>query len=262
MSSNEKSFLQTTQQLAGVEAINTTRLLMLKSWQADLSRSPVDKTWVLEKINKRSYLQSRISIQSLRMWHCFKSIPQTVTLNLNTGQSIEVFAGNWTEDTLANFLTTKLQAALGNTTQKVTYDPYQFRFLICPPINIDASSTINKYLGFPSGEIQNANVSAFPPIALRGPQCINVWTNFTMNSIPISHFMGCIPVNTTYGNHIHFTNYDVSEAALVLDPHIDNVSISLQDEFGNPLEYYDELPWEVILSVQSTVPEGFAPLEL
>jgi len=173
-----------------------------------------------------------------------------------------VFAGNWTEDTLANFLSDKLKTATGDLTISVKYDPYQFRFLICPPINIDASSTINPYIGFPLGsEIQNANVSVFPPVALRGPQCINVWTNFTMNNIPVNHFMGCVPVNVKYGDHIHFTNYDVSEAALVLDPHIDNISISLQDEFGNPLEYYDELPWDIVLSVQSTVPEGFAPLE-
>lgn len=181
-------------------------------------------------------------------------------LELVTGEIVTVFPGNWTESTLANYLTEKLQQELGNTTQTVTYDPYQFRFVICPPINIDADSTINKYLGFPEGQILGANISYFPPVALRGPQCINVYTNFTMNSIPISHFMACIPINTTYGNHIHFTNYDVSEAALVLDPHIDNISISLQDDFGNQLEYYDELPWELILSVQSTVPEGFAPL--
>lgn len=181
-------------------------------------------------------------------------------LKLATGETITVFPGNWTETTLANFLTNKLQTILGNTTQTVTYDPYQFRFVICPPINIHADSTINPYIGFQSGEVLGANISSFPPVALRGPQCIYIYTNFTMNSIPISHFMACIPITTTYGNHIHFTNYDVSEAALVLDPHIDNISIQLQDENGKPLEYYDELPWEIILSVQSTVPEGFAPL--
>lgn len=192
----------------------------------------------------------------------FKSVRVPLKLNLTTGQSIDVFTGNWTEDTLANYLTQQLQTVLNNTTQTVTYDPYQMRFVFCPPINIASTSTINPWLGLPQGEILNANISSFPPVLLRGPQCIYVYTNFTMNNIPINHFMACVPIGTTYGNHIHFTNYDVSESALVLDPHIDNVTISLQDEYGNELEYYYELPWEVILSVQSTVPEGFSPLEM
>lgn len=199
------------------------------------------------------------------IWHMFKSVPFDLYLQLSNGGLIQVFAGNWTPETLANYLQTKIQAALGNTTQKVTYDPYQFRFLFCPAIQITENSTLNPYIGVRHnnpGEIQSIQISEFPPFLLRGPQCIYVKTNFTMNNIPVNHFLACVPINTTYGNYIQFTNYDNSEAALVLDSHIDNITVTLEDEYGQELEYSDYLNWEIVLSVQATVPEGFAPLEM
>lgn len=107
-----------------------------------------------------------------------------------------------------------------------------------------------------------ANKSAFPPVALRGPQCINVWTNFTMNNIPVSQYLACIPINTTYGNYIFYTNYDSSEATLCLESDITNIRIVLKDDHDKELEYPEELGWEIVLAMISTVPEGFAPLEL
>jgi len=168
-----------------------------------------------------------------------------------------VFSGNWTEVSLANYLETQIG---GN--QKVAWDSYNLRFVFCPAINIDATSTINKYIGFPDGEILNAGISVFPPVALKGPPCINIWTNFTMNTIPVSHFLACVPLRYKYGEYIVYENYNNSQAALILDPDIDSVRIILKDDKDNELQYYDELSWEIILGMQSTIPEGFAPLEI
>lgn len=255
---NESDFLQTTQQFAGQENIGTTRLINLKSWQADLSRSPVDKNWTFPKINKRSYLQQKIKVQILKMWHTFQSVPSSVELVLSSpALSVPIFKGNWTEETLANYLTSKL------TGITVTYDPYQMYFSFCPAISIDKSSTANHLLGFPSGiPIVGVNKSAFPPVALRGPQCINVWTNFTMNNIPVSQYLACVPINTTYGNYIFHVNYDNSESTLCLESDITNIRIVLKDDHDQELEYPEELGWEIILAMTSTIPEGFAPLEM
>jgi hypothetical protein len=259
MPSSEKNFLQTTQQLAGLENIGTTRLINLRSWQADISNSPIDKIWVIPKANKRSYLQQKIGVQILKLWHTFKSVPQDVNLILADSTNVQIFKGNWTEDTLANYLTSKL------TTQGITveYDPYQFQFRFCPGISIRSDSTANKYLGFPSGvDITNVQSSSFPPVALRGPQCINVWTNFTMNNIPVSQFLSCIPINTTYGGYIFHTNYDNSESTLCLESDITNIRVILRDDRGNDLEYPEDLDWEITLAMIPTIPEGFAPLEM
>lgn len=258
MSSNEKSFLQTTQQLAGVESIGTTRLINLKSWQADISNHSTDKTWVIPKANKRSYLQQKIGVQSLRIWHTFKNVPEPIQLELTSGKTVSIFAGNWTEEALANFLTSKL------TTEAITvaYDPYQMAFRFCPSVSISKNGTANHYLGFPSDRDSiDVQMSEFPPVALKGPTCINVWTNFTMNNIPVSQFLACIPVLTSYGNYIFFTNYDNSESTLCLESDITNIRIILKDDMERVLQYPPELHWEIVLAMVSTIPEGFAPLQ-
>lgn len=263
MNSAEKSFLQTTQQLAGTESINTTRLLVLNSMQANTRTAPTDLGWVIPKAFKRSYLQHKILLQKLKIWNTFKSVREDVDLYLEDGTHVPIFKGNWTEDTLANYLTSILNPTSGPTPPNpctVTYDPYQMQFTFCPNITISSKSTANKYLGFPEGAIATTNVSAFPPVALKGPQCINVWTNFTMNNIPLSSYLGCVPVTVPYGYHIFYDNNDNSESTLCLDTDLQYVRLTLKDEYGNLLEYPDNLIWEAQLGFMSTVPDGFSPL--
>jgi hypothetical protein len=201
MISNEKNFLQTTQQLAGTESINTTRLLILNSGRADnrYSDSTTDLGWVIPRAHKRSYLQQKIILQKFHMWHTFKSVREDVELVVKATDEVltrvPIFKGNWTESTLAGYLTSKLslaqapadpqQPGAARTPVVVTYDPYQLAFYFCPPIEITDESTANRYLGFREGQIPTAYISEFPPVALKGPTCINVWTNFTINNIPI-----------------------------------------------------------------------------
>lgn len=267
MNSSEKNFLQTTQQLAGTESINTTRLLILNSAQASSRQSPTDLGWVVPKANKRSYLQQRILLQKLKIWHTFKSVNQDVELVLTDGTRVPIFKGNWTEETLANYLTSILNPSPPEAPSPnpitVSYDPYQMQFTFCPNgINISSESTANKYLGFPEGEILNAKNSQFPPVALKGPQCINVWTNFTMNNIPVSSYLSCVPIFVPYGQHIFYDNNDNSESTLCLDSDLQFVRLILKDEFGNELEYPDNLVWEAQLGLQSTIPDGFSPLSV
>lgn len=255
-SSNEKSSLPLTQQFAGNENIGTTRLISLKSWQADINSQPLDKTWVVPKANKRTYLNSKITLQTLKIWHTFKSIPSSVTLVTPT-QSVSIFEGNWTPETLANFLSDQLIDIT------VTWDPYQFHFTFCPSITILGSSTASPYLGFTLGkEYTTVQKSQFPPVKLKGPTCINVWTNFTMDTIPYSEFLACVPVNVAYGEHLFYTNYDNSQAVMSLASDIHYIRISLRDEKGNLFDYPDDIEWSVDLAIQSAIPEGFAPLEI
>ena len=263
MPSNEKSFLQTTQQLAGIESINTTRLIHLKSWQADINNSATDKTWVIPKANKRSYLQHRISLQQLKMWNTFKTIPNDITLQVQVGtKSIDmpVFSGNWPPDALAYYLSSSY---LASDAVNITWDPYQLRFVFCPGIIVLPNKN-NKYIGFPESgsDGQVVQISEFPPVNLFGVPAITVWTNFTMNNIPVSDYLCCVPVGVPYGSYIHFTNYDNSMSSLCLDPDINHIRVILKDDHGDLLDYPESLDWEVVLALQPTVPEGFAPLEL
>lgn len=253
---NEKTSLPTTQQFAGNESIGTTRLISLKSWQADLDTHPLDKTWVIPKANRRSYLQNKILLQSLKIWNTFKSIPSPVSLNTPT-KTIQIFAGNWTPETLANFLT----AQLGDIT--VTWDPYQFQFSFCPEITILETSSALPYLGFPEATAQTSvQISQYPPVKLKGPVCLNVFTNFTMDTIPFSSFLTCVPLSVPFGEHLFYQQHDDSQSILCLDSDIQYIRVSLRDDRGNLLDYPPELDWEVILILQTVIPEGFAALEI
>lgn len=180
---------------------------------------------------------------------------------------VPIFKGNWTHNALANYLTSKLTLAgapltSGGARQPivVTYDPYQLSFAFCPSIALDSTSQGNKYLGFAEGAVSGTSTSQFPPVILNGPTCINIFTNMTINNIPISNFLTCVPITVPYGSHISYDNNDFSEASLSLDNDIRFVRLTLEDEYGNPLEYPQQLLWEAQLSLQGTVPDGFSPI--
>lgn len=203
-------------------------------------------------------MQAKIILQNLKIWNTFKSIPTSVDVVTPT-QTITIFPGNWTPETLANYLTSQLSGA-GIT---VSFDPYQFFFRFCPSISLLETSTALPYLGFPKGVNQtNVQTSAFPPVALKGPVCLNVWTNFTMDTIPYSEFLTCVPMNVPYGEHLFYSQYDDSQSVLSFDSDIQFIRVSLRDDRGNLLDYPMELDWEITLAIQTAMPEGFTPLEM
>ena len=266
--SNTKNSLNLTRQLAGTEYTNIIRLLILRSWKADIHNGPVDKMWILDKANRRSYMQQKISLQQLKIWHTFPTIRETQTLKIINPATPEVptvytvFPGNWSPESLANYLTTFIS---DDFQVSVTYDPYQLKFNFCPPtLDIEGSSTLLPYLGFPEGEtVYDVNYSAFPPYLMFGPTTINVWSNFTMNTIPYSEYLCSVPIHQfSYGQHIAVTNYDTSMGSLCLDHDIHNIQIVLRDEFDRILPYDSALPWEITLAMESVPPEGFAPLDV
>lgn len=142
----------------------------------------------------------------------------------------------------------------------VTWDPYQLKYYFCPNGITLLESEANKLLGFPEEGITGENMSVYPAL-LDGPTCINLYTNFTINNIPVSHNLACIPLNAGYGSYVFVSNYDNSQSSLILDHDINTVRLILQDGDGNALSYPDNLQWECQLAIQSVPPEGFSPLE-
>jgi hypothetical protein len=124
-------------------------------------------------------------------------------------------------------------------------------------------STALPYLGFPEGVTQTSiQTSQFPPVRIQGLQCINVYSNFTMDTIPFSSFIACVPMSVPYGQYLIYQQYDDSQAVISLDSDIQYIRISLRDDKGNLLDYPPELDWEATLAIQSVLPEGFSPLEI
>jgi hypothetical protein len=83
-----------------------------------------------------------------------------------------------------------------------------------------------------------------------------------MDTIPFSSYLACVPISVDYGDHLFYFNSDDSQSVMSLDSDIQHIRVSLRDDRGNLFDYSDELDWEVILAIQSMIPEGFAPLEM
>lgn len=268
--SEEKNSLPTTQQLMGVENINTTRLLSLKSWQANINNSATDKIWTFPQVFRRKYLQHQVSLQTFRIWNVFPSVPRQLQITPivnNVPTPITICAGNWNQNALANYLTHKMQVLDPVTnlpdpilSTVVTWDPYQLKYYFCPSGITLLPSEANKLLGFPEDGVSAESMSFYPAL-LVGPTCINLYTNFTINNIPVSHNLACIPLNGSYGSYVFVTNYDNSQSSLILDHDINIVRLILQDDDGNELSYPENLKWECQLAIQAIPPEGFSPLE-
>lgn len=268
--SDMKSSLSLTQQLMGIENTNTTRLLHLKSWQADLSNTNADKTWIFQQVFRRKYLQHRVSLQAFKIWNAFQTIPERLTLIAMKNSiltEIPIYPGNWNPNALANYLTNKLQVLDPETglpdpflSTVVSWDPYQLKFYFCPNGITLAESDANKILGFPEEGVSSEVVS-LNTVVFTAPKCVNLYTNFTMNNIPVSHFLACVPITVPYGEYNIFTNFDNSHASLILDPELNVVRIILKDDRENMLYYPDDLDWEVVLAIEAVSPEGFQPLE-
>lgn len=198
------------------------------------------------------------------MWNAFLTVPKEVALvdanDTSAAGTIKVFPGNWDHETLAAYLNSEW--SLNGVDRTITWDPYQLRFIICPAMDLSSLSTINRFLGFPDGEVFQAYVSEFPPMDLFGIPYINIHTNFTMNNIPVSEYLCSVPIDVPYGQFIFYVNNDNSMSTLVLDPDITNVRVILTDHKGNLLDFHEALEWEAVLALQATLPEGFAPLEM
>lgn len=178
-----------------------------------------------------------------------------------------ICAGNWNQNALANYLTNKLEVLDPITGEPdpelstvVSWDPYQLKYYFCPNGISLLPSGANKLLGFPENGVTDATTSIYPA-PLEGPTCINIYTNFTINNIPVSHNLACIPLNGVYGSYVFVANYDNSQSSLILDHDINTVRLILQDDDGNELSYPENLRWECQLSIQAIPPEGFSPLE-
>lgn len=198
------------------------------------------------------------------MWNTFRTVPKEVSLvdanDTTQAGTVTVFPGNWDHETLAAYLNSEW--ATNGIDRTITWDPYQLRFIICPAMDLSGLSTLNRFLGFPDGEVFQANISEFPPMDLFGIPYINVHTNFTMNNIPVSEYLCSVPIDVSYGQFIFYINNDNSMSSLVLDPDITNVRVVLTDHKGNLLDFHESLEWEAVMALQATLPEGFAPLEM
>lgn len=243
--------------IEGSEITNTSRLMYLKSKQADIHHSPLKKTWIVHDFVKVKSAMHKVNLRNLNLWHLFPSIPEDVMIVTETW-SLPISRGNWNAQSLANYINYNLGKSQIDT--RFTWDDGLQRFVMCPGITLMPSSTANQYLGFPDDVYRYYTQSVFPP-KLSGPWCISLNTNLTLNNIPISGCLACIPLTVEYGSMMQYQNYDMSDASLSLDNNINTITIEICQSDLTSFTNYPEVEWDLCLSFQYTPSAGYQPLQ-
>lgn len=228
-----------------------SRILYLRSDQADQSYGPSHKMWIISPIYTRGRYHNLV-LRSMTVLHVFPNVKQTVSLNTGT-KTVTIPSGNYDPCQIARYLNDQLYPDV----QTVCWDAQMNIFRFCPSINIMPDSTAASILGFrPEVEYTGVTESVLPA-QLSGPRRIVVKTNLQLFNIPISGVLAHIPIRETYGQMIHFDNFSATTQHLCMDQHLQHIVIELTDEYDNPLEGYDEIPWDMTISFEPIDNPGF-----
>lgn len=130
-------------------------------------------------------------------------------------------------------------------------------FTFSPAINILAGTTAQAILGFPSGYTGTGISASTIPINLLGPSHINVNTNLSLYTLPISGCLASLPITGSYGSLISYRDLDGQQPMLVTHSELQNFHITLADENNTTLEGYEDIPWRIILSLEVLHDQAF-----
>lgn len=228
-----------------------SRMLYLRSDQADISYSPSDKRWLVSPIHTRGKQHNTV-VRSLQIRHLFPNVRETVVLSTGT-KTVVIPAGNYDPCMIARYLNDKLYPEV----ETVCWDAAESIFRFCPSINIQDTSTAAKLLGFKPGVTYTNATHSVLPANVWGPQRIIVNSNLHLFNIPINGRLAVIPITVKYGEMIHYNNLGSTYFYLCMNHQLQNIHITLTDEDGYPLKAYDEIPWDILISFEPIDNPGF-----
>lgn len=193
----------------------------------------------------------KINLRGLDICHVWPNVKKALTLvtPLNT---VTIARGNWTATQLATYLTT----ALVTEAITVTYDPKILGFTFSPGMDINALTTAQLILGFPSGFLGSVLTSSIP-INLMGPSRIHVNTDLSMLTVPLSGRLASIPISTNYGGFMSYRDLDGQQPMMVTGSGLNSLTITLADENNETLEGYEDISWGIILSLEVIRDQGY-----
>jgi hypothetical protein len=229
-----------------------SRMLYLRSDQADQDFGPTHKAWIMSPMYTRGKYHNLV-VRSLQIPHLFPNVKEPVTLNTGT-KTVTIPAGNWNPAMIARYLNDQLYPSV----QMVCYDDQMMIFRFCPSVNVmNEGTTAQHVLGFRKGVDYIGAKESVLPVQLSGPRRIIVDTNLQLYNIPISGRLAVIPITEKYGDMIHYNNFASTYNHLCMDPHFQSIEIRLTDENGDLLSGYDESPWDVLISFEPIDNPGF-----
>lgn len=229
-----------------------SRMLYLRSDQADQSFGPTDKVWTVSPIQTRGKYHNLV-VRSLQILHLFPNVKTSVTLNTGS-KTVTIPAGNYLPCQVARYLNDQLYPDV----QMVCYDEQMNIFRFCPGVDIlDEGTTAHAILGFRPGQDYMGATESVLPVQMFGPTRIVVDTNLQLYNIPISGRLAVIPVTKKYGEILDYNNFASTHNHLCMDQHFQHIRIRLTDEKGELLQAYDEVPWDILISFEPIDNPGF-----
>lgn len=277
---------------------STFRLLKLRSDQADTHYSPTHKMWLIPTITANPGVQFKFTIRSFKIFNAFRNFPKEKRLAIKiddfTAKLYTVPPGNYSAEELAQILTYKMSGDTETNCVNVTYDSSNNAMNFDPAItlsfgNYEYPNEIYQEIGVPEPDFTaktGLEIFRFPmtkspvPVNLSGVTGINIQSNLSINNIPISGWLGYLPMNVPYGQLYSYEDHQ-GTPRLCMNHTISNITIQLMDQDGNDLgekycipdvpsttEYHDSyyqfayqnfLPaWEIVLALQVVSYDGFA----
>ena len=131
----------------------------------------------------------------------------------------------------------------------VEYDYAQLAFLFSPSLELSAGTTAQSILGFPEGYLGTVTQSTVP-INLSGPRTINVESNLSLFTGPVSGRLASIPITCNYGECLSYLDNNGNIPNLVMDHQMHLLALNLIDENGDTLTCYDEIPWNACIELK------------
>lgn len=228
-----------------------SRMLYLRSNQADANYGPSHKRWIVSPMWTKGKYHNLV-VRSLQILHLFPNVRETVTLKTGS-QTVTIPAGNYQPAMIARYLNDQLYPNV----QSVCWDPDAAAFRFCPGIDIEPTSTAAPLLGFEKGVSYKGVTESVLPANIYGPQRIIVDTNLQLFNIPVSGRLAVIPILEKYGQIIHYNNFSSTYSHLCMEQDIQFIEIKLMDENGAPLHASDSTPWDILISFEPIDNPGF-----
>lgn len=131
----------------------------------------------------------------------------------------------------------------------VEYDFAQLAFIFTPSLELSAGTTAQSLLGFPEGYLGTVTQSTIP-VNLSGPRTINVESNLSLFTGPVSGRLASIPITCNYGECLSYLDNNGHITNIVMDHQLHLLALNLIDENGDTLTCFNEIPWSVCLELK------------
>lgn len=253
--------------LQKVESTGISRQLYLRSDQPDvITYSPTEKEWVIPQLNTQEGIKYKVNLRMMNIFNLFMTVPREVHFKYYLAddplslKDITIKVGDYDGYSLAQFLSTE------DGVVKWTYDPKTGKLVTDVEITIADCEDCWEIVGFDpllkDDSTGTKHQESQIPINLTGVTQIQLYTNLSVNNIPVNGKFTQIPMSVNFSSLLSYTDYQGNQPVIIMNDQIQTIRIKLVDQNGVPLSNYipgtpgtfefDHYlpPWEIVVTVE------------